>query len=105
MALAARLVDRGARQPPGIEDGQVREPGFRRRDMMTARSVTLLTTDREVGRLGTGLVQDGAEIGRVAEQTAPDAVPLEQRGAQVLVRVLRPLGQPGGQVPSRSAGD
>ena len=90
------LLAAGPGTAPGIEDGQVREPGFHRQEMMTARSVTLLTTDREVGRLGTGLVQDGTEIGRVAEQTAPDAVPLEQRRAQVLVRVLRPLGQPGG---------
>ncbi len=103
MALAARLVDHGTRQPHGIDDGEVREPGLRRRDMMTARPVTFLAADREVGRLGTGLVQDGAEVGRVAEQTAPDAIALEHRGAQVLVRVLRPRGQAGGQVPSRPA--
>src|SRR5262245_14725082 len=103
MALAARLVDRGAWQASRIKYCEVREPGFRGRSMMAAGSVTLLATDRAVGRLGTGLVHDGSEIGCVAEQTAHHAVPLEQGVAQVLVWVFGPLGQAGGQVPSRAA--
>ena len=72
--------------------------------MMAARSVTFLATDREVGRLGTRLVQDGAKLvvwqNRHRRTPSPSSIVLPR-----YAWVFRPFGQAGGQVPPDPRGD
>jgi hypothetical protein len=86
MTIGALGDDRGRRGSPGVDDRPVREPGFDRRQMVPARSVTPLATDAGIGRRGrdSGLrrrVAEIAKVGHMAVNTADDTVAHRDRFA------------------------
>jgi hypothetical protein len=104
VTLAAKLIDLVRRRRAGIGDGRVGQAFLDGRDVVPTRSVASFTADGVVRRLGTDLIQEGAEVGGVTRQAAPHPVALEHRIAEILVVLGRMCRQPGGKVPSRSPG-
>src|SRR4051794_10161240 len=70
---------------------------------MAAGPMAPLAADGMVGGLGTGLVEDGVEVRRVAEEAAPHAVAFEHLGPEVFLPVPRLERQARGAVPPRAA--
>src|SRR5436190_10015798 len=70
---------------------------------MSTRTMTPLAADRVVRGLGADSLEDGVKVGRMTIQAAPRSITLEHLLAQVFFRNGRSAGQPGGDVPARSA--